>query len=137
MLVRPDTNSQLLRAKLSLGVGHNSYGEQAWPNDLLYMHPISSFGILGAVIGLACLSPTRVWELANPYATPYEILPESILFPTAQITRDIQPKLLGITGIAALRILPISSPFLESSSRFQRRMYQPKKQAKKANNLLV
>ena len=116
MLVRPDTNSQLLRAKLSRGVGHNSYGEQAWPNDLLYMFPISILGIFGAVIGLACLSPTLVGEPANPYATPYEILPEWILFPTVEITRVIPNKLLGITGIAAVGILLISLPFLEIST---------------------
>ena len=29
-----------LRVELARGVGHNTYGEPAWPNDLLYMFPI-------------------------------------------------------------------------------------------------
>ncbi len=49
MIIRPDIGSELLREKLSRGVGHNSYGEQAWPNDLLYMFPISILGVFGAL----------------------------------------------------------------------------------------
>lgn len=102
MIIRPDIGSELLREKLSRGVGHNSYGEQAWPNDLLYMFPISILGVFGAIIGLATLMPTPIGEPANPYATPFEILPEWFLFPTFQILRVIPNKLLGITGIAAV-----------------------------------
>jgi len=29
-------NDLVLRAKLAKGMGHNYYGELAWPNDLLY-----------------------------------------------------------------------------------------------------
>jgi cytochrome b6-f complex subunit 4 len=87
MLVRPDTRSELLRSKLSRGLGHNSYGEQAWPNVMRQPILISILGIFGAVIGLATLAPTPVGEPANPYATPYEILPEWFLFPTFQILR--------------------------------------------------
>jgi cytochrome b6-f complex subunit 4 len=105
MLVRPDTRSELLRSKLSRGLGHNSYGEQAWPNDLLYMFPISILGIFGATIGLATLAPTPVGDPANPYATPYEILPEWFLFPTFQILRVVPNKLLGITAVAAVPLL--------------------------------
>ena len=119
MLVRPDTRSELLRSKLSRGLGHNSYGEQAWPNDLLYMFPISILGIFAAVTGLAILSPTPIGEPANPYATPYEILPEWFLFPTFQILRVVPNKLLGITAIAAVPLLLMCVPFLESNSRFQ------------------
>jgi quinol-cytochrome oxidoreductase complex cytochrome b subunit len=100
-----NTRSELLRSKLSRGLGHNSYGEQAWPNDLLYMFPISILGIFGAVIGLATLAPTPVGEPANPYATPYEILPEWFLFPTLQTRCVVPNKLLGITAIAAVPVL--------------------------------
>ena len=44
-------------------------------------------------------------EPANPYATPYEILPEWFLFPTFQILRVVPNKLLGITAIAAVPVL--------------------------------
>ena len=102
---RPDTRSELLQPKLSRGLGHNSYGEQAWPNDLLYMFPISILGIFGAVIGLATLARKANVGFANPYATPYEILPEWFLFPTFQILRVVPNKLLGITAIAAVPVL--------------------------------
>jgi cytochrome b6-f complex subunit 4 len=70
MLVRPDTRSELLRSKLSRGLGHNSYGEQAWPNDLLYMFPISILGIRFALIELATLA-RKVVDSA-PSAWSYE-----------------------------------------------------------------
>jgi cytochrome b6/cytochrome b6-f complex subunit 4/photosystem II CP47 chlorophyll apoprotein len=31
---KPDLNDPVLRAKLAKGMGHNYYGEPAWPNDL-------------------------------------------------------------------------------------------------------
>ena len=81
MLVRPDTRSELLQTKLSRGLGHNSYGEQAWPNDLLYMFPISILGIFGAVIGLATLAQKVPFgEPANPYATSIAVLSSLVAF---------------------------------------------------------
>ena len=35
-LKKPDLSDPKLRAKLAKGMGHNYYGEPAWPNDLLY-----------------------------------------------------------------------------------------------------
>ena len=104
---------ELLRAKLSSGVGHNSYGEQAWSTDLLYMFPISIRGIFGAGVGLACLAPTVVGEPANPYATPYEILPEWFLFPTLQSNRGKLAQLLDICIGCNHDISNSSLPFLE------------------------
>ncbi len=57
-------------------MGHNSYGEPAWPNDLLYMFPVCIFGTFACCIGLAVLDPAAMGEPANPFATPLEILPE-------------------------------------------------------------
>ena len=34
-LKKPDLSDPKLRAKLAKGMGHNYYGEPAWPNDLL------------------------------------------------------------------------------------------------------
>jgi len=36
-LVKPKSTDSILRIKLSTGMGHNAYGEIAWPNDLPYM----------------------------------------------------------------------------------------------------
>ena len=33
-------------------MGHNYYGEPAWPNDLLYIFPVVIFGTIAAIIGL-------------------------------------------------------------------------------------
>jgi len=40
ILKKPDLSDAQLRAKLAKGMGHNMYGEPAWPNDLLYTFPI-------------------------------------------------------------------------------------------------
>ena len=56
MLVKPEVGDPVLRAKLSKGMGHNSYGEIAWPNDLLYMFPVCILGVLGISTGLGTLS---------------------------------------------------------------------------------
>ena len=47
---KPDLSDPVLRAKLAKGMGHNYYGEPAWPNDLLYIFPVV---ILGTIAFLA------------------------------------------------------------------------------------
>jgi cytochrome b6-f complex subunit 4 len=88
---KPDLNDPKLRAKLMQGMGHNYYGEPAWPNELLYVFPVVMLGTLALCVGLAVLDPAMIGEPANPFATPLEILPEwffiqffrsSALFPT-------------------------------------------------------
>jgi len=60
---KPDLTDPVLRAKLAKGMGHNYYGEPAWPNDLLYIFPVVIFGTIAAVVGLGVLEPT---QLVNP-----------------------------------------------------------------------
>ncbi|TYQ30444.1 cytochrome b6-f complex subunit IV [Pseudanabaena sp. UWO310] len=91
----PDLNDPILRAKLEKNMGHNYYGEPAWPNDLLYMFPVVITGTIALITGLAVLDPTMVGEPANPFATPLEILPEWFLYPAFQILRIVPNKLLG------------------------------------------
>merc|ERR1711991_1287987 len=43
-LKKPDLSDPKLRAKLAKGMGHNYYGEPAWPNDLLYIFPVVILG---------------------------------------------------------------------------------------------
>jgi cytochrome b6-f complex subunit 4 len=43
VIKKPDLTDPVLRAKLAKGMGHNYYGEPAWPNDLLYMFPVTIF----------------------------------------------------------------------------------------------
>ena len=42
-LKKPDLTDPALRAKLAKGMGHNYYGEPAWPNDILYIFPSFTF----------------------------------------------------------------------------------------------
>ena len=37
VIKKPNLKNPILLAKLSKGMGHNYYGEPAWPNDLLYI----------------------------------------------------------------------------------------------------
>ena len=76
VIKKPDLTDPKLRAKLAKGMGHNYYGEPAWPNDLLYVFPICILGVFVCVIGLAVLAPTQLCEPADPLNTPLEILPE-------------------------------------------------------------
>jgi len=76
IIKKPDLKDPKLRAKLAQGMGHNYYGEPAWPNDLLYIFPVCILGTIACCIGLAVLQPTALGEPANPFATPLEILPE-------------------------------------------------------------
>ena len=42
------------------------------------------------------LVPTSIGEDADPFATPFEILPEWFLLPTFEILRLVPNKILGI-----------------------------------------
>jgi cytochrome b6-f complex subunit 4 len=46
VIKKPDLTDPKLRAKLAKGMGHNYYGEPAWPNDLLYVFPVTMLGTL-------------------------------------------------------------------------------------------
>ena len=71
---KPDLNDPVLRAKLAKGMGHNYYGEPAWPNDLLYIFPVVILGTIACNVGLAVLEPSMIGEPADPFVTPLEIL---------------------------------------------------------------
>ncbi|MEM9540671.1 MAG: cytochrome b6-f complex subunit IV [Cyanobacteria bacterium P01_E01_bin.42] len=124
-LKKPDLSDPKLRSKLAKGMGHNYYGEPAWPNDLLYVFPIVIMGTIALNIGLAVLDPATVGEPANPFATPLEILPEWYLYPTFQILRILPNKLLGIAGMAAVPLGLMLIPFIESVNKFQNPFRRP------------
>jgi len=78
VIKKPDLTDPKLRAKLAKGMGHNYYGEPAWPNDLLYVFPITMLGTLACVVGLSVLAPTQLGEPADPFNTPLEIYQNGI-----------------------------------------------------------
>jgi cytochrome b6-f complex subunit 4 len=122
---KPDLTDPLLRAKLAKGMGHNYYGEPAWPNDLLYIFPVVILGSIASLIGLAVLDPAAIGEPANPFATPLEILPEWYFFPVFQLLRTVPNKLLGVLLMAAVPVGLITVPFLENINKFQNPFRRP------------
>lgn len=98
-------SSTMLCSKLSKGIGHNYYGEPAWPNDILYIFPIVIFGISCLFLGLAIHEPYKKSEDANPFATPLEILPEWYLFTTFNLLRILSSKFIGILSMKGVKKL--------------------------------
>ena len=125
VLKKPNLEDPKLRAKLKMGMGHNYYGEPAWPNDLLYTFPIVIMGTIALVVGLAVLDPALVGEPANPFATPLEILPEWYLYPVFQILRVVPNKLLGIALQTLIPLGLMLIPFIESVNKFQNPFRRP------------
>ena len=125
IIKKPDLTDPKLRAKLAKGMGHNYYGEPAWPNDLLYIFPVVILGTIACTVGLAVLEPMGVAETANPFATPLEILPEWYFFPTFNLLRVIPNKLIGVMSMASVPLGLITIPFLESINKFQNPFRRP------------
>lgn len=124
-LKKPDMTDPIVREKLAKGMGHNYYGEPAWPNDLLYMFPVVIMGSFALIVGLAVLDPALIGEPANPFATPLEILPEWYLYPVFNILRLVPNKLLGVVLMTAVPLGQLAVPFLESVNKFQNPFRRP------------
>ena len=122
---KPDLADPKLRAKLAQGMGHNYYGEPAWPNDLLYTFPIVILGTIALCVGLGVLDPALIGEPADPFATPLEILPEWYFWPVFQILRVVPNKLLGIAMMAGIPLGLILVPFIENVNKFQNPFRRP------------
>ena len=125
VIKKPDLTDAKLRAKLAKGMGHNYYGEPAWPNDLLYIFPVVILGTIAILVGLGVLEPYAVGEPADPFATPLEILPEWYLFPTFNILRVLPNKLLGVLSMAAVPAGLLTVPFIENVNKFQNPFRRP------------
>ncbi len=121
----PNFSDPVLRAKLEKGMGHNYYGEPAWPNDLLYIFPVVIMGTIGLCVGLAVLDPAMIGEPANPFATPLEILPEWYLYPVFQILRTVPNKLLGVVLMGSVPLGLLIVPFIENVNKFQNPFRRP------------
>ena len=122
---KPDLSDAILRTKLAKGMGHNYYGEPAWPNDLLYIFPVVIFGTISCVTGLSVLDPAVLGEPADPFATPLEILPEWYFFSTFNMLRVIPNKLLGVLSMAAVPAGLLTVPFIENINKFQNPFRRP------------
>jgi len=125
VIKKPDFKNPKFRAKLAKGMGHNYYGEPAWPNDLLYIFPVVILGTFSVLIGLSVLEPSALGEPADPFATPLEILPEWYFFPTFNLLRVLPNKLLGVLSMAAVPLGLITVPFIENKNIFQNPFRRP------------
>ncbi len=106
-------------------MGHNYYGELAWPNDLLYVFPVVILGTFACIVGLSVLDPAMVGEPSDPFATPLEILPEWYLYPVFQILRVVPNKLLGVLLQTLVPLGLILVPFIENVNKFQNPLRRP------------
>jgi len=114
-----------LRGKLAKGMGHNYYGEPAWPNDILYIFPIVILGVVSSVIGLAVVEPLNIGAPANPFATPLEILPEWYFYPTFNLLRVLSSKFLGILSLVSVPVILFVVPFGENVCSYQNPFRRP------------
>lgn len=121
----PYLKSTMLCSKLSKGMGHNYYGEPAWPNDILYIFPVVIFGVSSVILGLAVCEPLSISAVATPFATPLEILPEWYFFPTFNLLRILPDKFIGVLGQLYLPGILLIIPFGENSSRYQNPFRRP------------
>lgn len=64
------------------------------------------------------LVPTSIGEDADPFATPFEILPEWFLLPTFEILRLVPNKILGIISMVAVPLGLLCIPFIENINPF-------------------
>lgn len=120
-----DLTNPKVRAKLEKNMGHMTYGEPAWPNDLLFMFPVVIVGTIACVAALAVLDPAMLGEPADPFATPLEILPEWYLYPAFQMLRVAPNKLLGIALMSSIPVGLMTIPFLENVNKFQNPLRRP------------
>lgn len=125
VIKKPNLSDPILREKLAKGIGHNYYGEPAWPNDLLYMFPTVILSTFWIIISLAVLEPSILGEKADPFATPLEILPEWYFFPTFNLLRVLPNKLLGVLSMALVPLGLVTVPFIENSTKFQNPIRRP------------
>ena len=67
VIKKPDLTDPKLRAKLAKGMGHNYYGEPAWPNDLLLAEVPADkkIAILKVVRGITGLGLKEAKELVE------------------------------------------------------------------------
>jgi cytochrome b6-f complex subunit 4 len=106
-------------------MGHNSYGEPAWPNDILYIFPICIMGLISVLLCLGVLSPERVRDDSDPFATPNVLAPDWYLLPTFTIIRLVTNKGVGMGAIAGLPFGLASLSLAEGANSYQNPYRRP------------
>lgn len=117
--------NRILVSKLSSGVGHNSYGEPAWPNDILYIFPSVILGTISILLGLSVVSPLELLYPANAFATPTEILPEWYFLPSFNLLRVLPNKLIGVLTMSSLILFTLTYPLFTNISIYSNPFRRP------------
>jgi cytochrome b6-f complex subunit 4 len=125
LILLPDLEDDVFRAKLVKGMGHNLYGEPAWPNELLYVFPICILGTILCCVSLSFLFPVCIGERADAFETPAHILPEWYLYPLFNLIRVIPDKGLGVLSLVYLVVGLALVPFVEGLANFQNCIRRP------------
>ena len=94
--------SCMLLAKLSCGMGHNSYGEAAWPNDIVYIFAVLIYGLGVLILGLSIVCPLEIMSCSNAFSTPLEIVPEWYLLLCFNLLRIVTSKGIGVKEMVIL-----------------------------------
>jgi cytochrome b6-f complex subunit 4 len=121
----PNLKSTVICQKLTRGMGHNYYGEPAWPNDILYIFPLVIAAVVSITIGLAISEPTNIGDRSSPFATPLEILPEWYFYPTFNLLRILPDKLIGVCSLIYIPIILILTPVIENTTVYQNPFRRP------------
>jgi cytochrome b6-f complex subunit 4 len=91
----------------------------------LYIFPIVLFGVRSCILGLAVREPLKISDRAQPFSTPFEILPEWYLFATFNLLRVERDKFMGILSILVLGIVLLVIPLGENLSTYQNPIRRP------------
>ena len=100
-------------------MGHNYYGEPAWPNDILFIFLVVIFNVITCLLGLVILEPLSLNDRSNPFNTPLEILPEWYFFPTFNLLRIVFDKPSGILSLLVSLVALLLTFFIENISIYQ------------------
>ena len=114
-----------LTATLSKGTGHNTYGEPAWPNDILFVFSIVILGLVSLLISLSTCESLSFSSPANSFATPHVILPEWYPFATFNLLKTLSNKFIGISSILFLITYLALIPLIENLSQHQNPFRRP------------
>ena len=81
--------------------------------------------LIFSFICTALYQPLNHGELANPFATPLEILPEWYFLRTFNMLRILSSKLIGVLSMIYLPAAVVVIPFGENMNRYQNPFRRP------------
>jgi cytochrome b6-f complex subunit 4 len=97
-------------------MGHNNYGEPAWPNDIFYIFPVVIEGVVCFILGLSFGNALEIISWSNAFCTPLEIVPEWYLFVSFNLLRILCSKVMGVVSMVILVVVMFRLSILENAS---------------------